>query len=95
MSNSAALSCPQCQIGYLQPTETTYSGVHHGMLISVPNMPSLTCDICEHREFDDAAVVQIEALVGQLGLPTEVARQSAKRTPLESEAPAVPRRLKP
>jgi YgiT-type zinc finger domain-containing protein len=95
MTNSAALTCPQCQIGLLQPTETTYSGVHHGMLISVPNMPSWTCDICEHHEFDEAALIQIEALVGQLSLPTEVAQRSAKRAPIESEMPAAPRRLKP
>ena len=95
MSNSAALSCPQCQIGNLQPTETTYTGVHHGMLISVPNMPSLTCDICQHHEFDEAALVQIEGLVGQLSLPTEVAQRSAKRAPIESEMPTAQRRLKP
>lgn len=91
MSNSAALSCPQCQIGLLQPTQTTYSGLHNGMVISVPNMPSWTCDICQHHEFDDSALNQIEALVGQLGLPTEVARRSAKRTPIENELPATQR----
>lgn len=94
MSNSAALSCPQCQIGFLQPTETTYSGVHQGMLISMPNMPSWTCDICQHHEFDESVISQIEALVGQMKLPTEVARRSAKRTPIESEMPAA-QRLKP
>ncbi len=94
MANSAALICPQCQIGFLQPTVTTYSGVHHGMLISVPNMPSWTCDICQHHEFEETTISQIEALVGQLRLPTEVARRSTTRTPLENEMPAA-QRLKP
>ena len=91
MSESAALSCPQCQIGLLQSTETTYSGVHHGMFISMPNMPSWTCDICQYHEFDETALRQIEALVGQLSLPTEVAQRSTKRTPIENEIPATQR----
>lgn len=95
MIQSAAFTCPQCQIGVMQPTETTYSGIHHGMLISVPNMPSYTCDICEHREFEILALVQIEALVGQLSLPTEVARRSASRAHLETDIPTAPRRFKP
>jgi hypothetical protein len=95
MTNTAAVTCPHCQIGYLQPTETTYTGVHNGMMVSVPNMTSWTCDICEHHEFDEAALIQIEALVGQSSLPTEVARRSSKRAPIESEMPATPRRLKP
>lgn len=94
MSDSAALSCPHCQIGYLQPDQTTYSGVHHGMVISMPNMPSWTCDICQHHEFDETAIGQLEALVGQLSLPTEVAQRSAKRTPVENDVPAA-QRLKP
>jgi hypothetical protein len=92
---TTTLTCPQCQIGFLQPTETTYSGIHRGMLISVPNMPSYTCDVCEHHEFDVSALVQIEALVGQLSLPTEVARRSAKPTRIESDVPTAPRRFKP
>ena len=95
MTKSAAFTCPQCQIGFLQPTETTYSGVHHGMLISVPNMPSYTCDLCEHHEFDVSALIQIEALVGQLSLPTEVARHSAKPSRIENDVPTAQRRLKP
>jgi C4-type Zn-finger protein len=95
MHHPAALTCPQCQIGVLQPTATTYSGIHHGMLISVPNMPSYMCDICEYHEFEVSALIQIEALVGQLSLPTEVARRSANRTHIESDIPTAPRRFKP
>lgn len=78
MSDTAAPSCPRCQIGHLQSTKATYSYVHNGLFVSVPNMPAWKCDICQYQEFDYDAMIRIEVLVGQLSLPTDSPRPAAK-----------------
>lgn len=86
MSDHAALSCPRCQIGVLQPTLATYCGIYHGMVISVPNMPSWTCDICNYREYEPSAQAQVSVLLGQLEMASAAARTPTKKTSLEADA---------
>lgn len=78
--------CPRCFVGHLKADHATYAGVIQGMLLSVPNMPAWTCDVCQHHEFDEAALIQIEALVGQTSLQDESNRPSAKRPPMDNDS---------
>lgn len=64
MSDHFAYSCPYCQIGYCQPGQATYVRMHNGMLVSMPDMPVWTCDICGYQEFDQEAVSNLDTLLG-------------------------------
>ena len=76
MSDHAAILCPQCQIGHLQPGKQTYVRVDGSMVISVPNMPAVTCDVCGYHEFEEHALIEVEALVSDAKRPI-----SARTTP--------------
>jgi YgiT-type zinc finger domain-containing protein len=91
------VACPRCQIGNLQAETGTYSGIHNGMLLSVPNMPVWKCDLCEYQEFDYDALTNIEALAGRFGMPDDPVRPTSKRTPLDSDSldQNLPSRIKP
>lgn len=96
MATTAAPSCPRCLIGHLETRKSTYSCVHQGVYLSIPNMLSWTCDICQYQEFDYDAITQVEALVGQLGLPADLDRRKAKLAPLDNEVfDQRPPRVKP
>jgi YgiT-type zinc finger domain-containing protein len=65
MSDQTTSICPQCQIGHLQSGKQTYVRVHNGLLISLPDMPGYTCDVCGYQSFDPAAIAHVEVLIGQ------------------------------
>lgn len=73
-------SCPYCQIGYCQPGQATYVRLHAGMLISVPDVPVWTCDICGYQEFDREAVINLDTLLGV----SDVAPDTQRPRPSES-----------
>ncbi len=90
-------ACPRCQIGNLHAHKATYTLVHHGMLLSVPDMTAWQCDICGYTEFDYDTLTEIEALTGRLGIPEDPVRPASKLPTVESD-PAetkLPHRLKP
>ncbi len=96
MSTTATPSCPRCLIGHLEARKATYSCVQQGVFLSVPNVPSWLCDICQYQEFDFDALAQIEALVGQLGIAADFDQQKAKLPPVDNEVvDKRPPRLKP
>ena len=97
MVTTVTPSCPRCLIGQLDMNKTTYSCVHQGVFLSIPNMISWTCDICQYQEFDYDAITQVEALVGQLGLPADLDRRKAKLTQFDENEilDKHPSRLKP
>lgn len=87
MSKKDALpACPRCQIGFLRVGKATYSGIHHAMLVSVPNMPSHKCDVCGYVEFEESALAQIGVLVGQMSVTPETVRPMTKLTAVETDA---------
>lgn len=91
MSDQFAYSCPYCQIGYCQPGQMTYVRLHEGMLISAPDTPVWTCDICGYQEFDHDAVANLDAL-----LRTADSSPDSQRSKLpESLDSTTIRRLKP
>ena len=42
----------------------TYVRVVDGMVMSIPDTPAYTCDVCGYHEFDQTSVAQVDALVG-------------------------------
>lgn len=95
MADLTGYPCPQCQIGYYQPGKKTYLRLHHGMLISVPEMPVWTCDICQYEEFDRDAVLQLETLLGSAESTPDTQRSNTKVQPVELAEPPPVRRVKP
>lgn len=87
MSGSAMYLCPQCQIGHLQPDTQTYVRVVNGMVISVPGMAAVTCDVCGYHEFEQDALTMIEALVGQAGTSAAPERPAPARLTPDSKTP--------
>jgi YgiT-type zinc finger domain-containing protein len=61
--------CPNCHMGHMDLRLTTYVQQYGNTLISVPNTPAWICDVCHARQFDDASIQRIEALIGQAGPP--------------------------
>jgi YgiT-type zinc finger domain-containing protein len=61
--------CPNCHMGHMDLRLTTYVQQYGGTLISVPNTPAWICDVCHARQFDDASIRWIEAMIGQAGPP--------------------------
>jgi hypothetical protein len=94
MADLNAYPCPCCQIGYYQPGKQTYLRMHHGMLISVPDMLVWVCDICQHEEFDHDAVLQLEALLGSPETGSDGQRSNAKVQAMDMPEPPPARRVK-
>lgn len=84
MSGEVAILCPQCQIGHLQRGQKTYVRVIAGMVISVPGMPALTCDVCGYEEFERNALFEVDALVEQPRRSANASRATTKTTPTET-----------
>jgi hypothetical protein len=78
MSDHNALTCTQCLIGVMKSENVTYSGVMEGVFVSVPNINALTCDVCGFREYPPHALLPLEALFGELPLPMDDERPTAK-----------------
>jgi YgiT-type zinc finger domain-containing protein len=94
MPDKTSPSCPRCQMGYLQPVLSTYTRVHNHMLLSVPDVPAWKCDICQYLEYDDTALIEIEALVGQPELPPENSRPASKPAIFDADVGSATPRLK-
>jgi len=87
-------------MGYLQPAVETYVAVYEGTLLSAPTMHGWKCDICQYIEFNEDALVRLDALIGGLDASAEFSRTGARPTPLESDAATKPdgkpaQRIKP
>lgn len=65
MNDQPFFVCPQCQIGHLTEANRTYVLVHRGMIVSVPDVPALTCDVCGLQEFEPETIIRLEALLRQ------------------------------
>ena len=84
MSDSSVYPCPECQIGQLQPKPMPYVRVIHGMFVSVPEMPTYTCDVCGYQEFGHEALLVLETLVGRVGAESQAHRSPARVAPFET-----------
>jgi YgiT-type zinc finger domain-containing protein len=57
-------SCPECQVGALQPGAVSYFAVVEGMLVTVPNFPAWICDVCRYCEYDEDALEDLRIILG-------------------------------
>jgi hypothetical protein len=86
MQERDTMTCPQCFVGKLQPRQSAFTGVLDGVFLSVPDMQAHICDVCGYREFAESALIQLEALLGELPPPGASARAENKRVEPEQEA---------
>jgi hypothetical protein len=95
MSDLSVYYCPNCQIGLCQPGKTTYLRLHEGLLVSVPDMPMWTCDICQYQEFDPDMITRLETLLGSQESASEAQRNTLKVPPKDAPEVTTARRIKP
>ncbi len=55
--------CPECHTGYFQRDFVTYFTWLAEALITVPDFPAWVCDVCGRREYDGAAIAQLNILL--------------------------------
>ncbi len=56
------------------------------MVISLPNVNIAECDVCGFEEIDQAALRQLDALVGEFGASPSENRPAAKLPPVDPES---------
>ena len=95
MSDLSVYSCPNCQIGLCQPGNMTYVCLHEGLLVSVPDMPVWTCDICQYQEFDPDIIARLETLLGNQESTSETQRNTRKLPSIDTAEAITARRIKP
>ena len=77
--------CPHCQIGTLQPRTVVFAHWFEGQFITIPDFPAWVCDFCGEREYDSAALDQLELM---LGPEADLRREASLRARTESRKPS-------
>ena len=78
--------CPSCQMGTLRLRPVTFAHWFEGQFITIPRFPAWVCDICGKREYDEAALEQLELI---LGPEADLRREAAQRARRTQNAPPV------
>jgi len=74
--------CPHCQTGTLHLRRVVFAGWHGGQFITIPNFPGWVCDVCGEREYDRAALEQVQNVLGaEQDLRRETGRRARRRAP--------------
>jgi YgiT-type zinc finger domain-containing protein len=72
--------CPHCQLGSLHAKRIVFAHWFEGQFITIPNFPAWVCDICGWREYDAAALEQLETVLGpEADLRREAQRAARQR----------------
>ncbi|MCA9907116.1 MAG: hypothetical protein KC519_00605 [Anaerolineae bacterium] len=95
MTDKTTYACPRCQIGHLHRSRAAFVTLYRGMPLSIPNMDSWTCDICQYQEFDYDALNHLEQITGQLTAAPEDGRAAARSAAHENTEINSQQRLKP
>ena len=72
--------CPTCQMGTLRFKPVTFAHWFEGQFITIPGFPAWVCDACGAREYDAAALEQLELILGPEADFRREAAQRARRT---------------
>jgi|SRR5579859_3930719 len=81
------LVCPECHIGRLSPTRTTYVHQYGETMISIPNIPAWRCDVCHACQYDDQPIGWLETIIiGQSNLPPNRYQPTVPRVPRRADA---------
>jgi hypothetical protein len=60
-----------------------YVRIINGLFVSVPDMPTHTCDVCGYQEFGTEALLVLESLVSHPGADNHAPRSTPRVTPVE------------
>jgi YgiT-type zinc finger domain-containing protein len=63
MESPPSYTCPECLVGILRPRKSSYFTMEEGHLITVPDFPAWVCDVCGRREYDTAALAELNAML--------------------------------
>lgn len=72
------LPCPECRSGVMHLRYITYFTWLSGELVTVPNFPAWTCDVCGRREYDSRAVSWLNTMLNPAAGKRPVARRRAR-----------------
>jgi len=81
--------CPRCQMGTLQPRTVVFAHWFEGQFITIPDFPGWVCDFCGEREYDAAAIEQLETI---LGPEADLRREASLRARAGSAKPGLSHR---
>lgn len=56
-------TCPECRVGALREASAFYCAWVDNRFITIPDFPAWTCDVCGRREYDQAALQDLKALL--------------------------------
>jgi YgiT-type zinc finger domain-containing protein len=76
-------------MGTLRLRPVTFAHWFEGQFITIPRFPAWVCDICGKREYDVAALEQLELILGPEADLRREAAQRARRT--QNTPPVKPR----
>ena len=86
------LKCELCHIGTLHVHHTTYTTWVNTQLITLPNVLTLTCDVCGEANYDAKTVKEIDALLGKRHLhASEADRPTTSRNSVFISMPTTTR----
>jgi YgiT-type zinc finger domain-containing protein len=63
MSKRPSYPCPECQVGALRPRAVSFFSMYAGQPVTVPDFPAWVCDVCGRREYDSAALAELQAML--------------------------------
>jgi YgiT-type zinc finger domain-containing protein len=93
LPQEATYPCPECQVGTLRAAGVAYLTRLRGQLVTVPDFPAWVCDVCGRREYDEAAIAELRAMLESGSPPRRrIGRQLRRPTPSRSRPTADPRR---
>ena len=72
-------------MGTMQPRAVPFAHWFEGQFITIPSFPAWVCDICGERQYDSAALEQLELI---LGPEADLRRETAHRAPRGTASPA-------
>ena len=85
--------CPECQVGALRQANVSYLTRIQGRLVMVPDFPAWVCDVCGRREYDEAALTELRAMLeGGTPMRRRPKRQRPVPPATSPRPPADPRR---
>ena len=62
--NSDDSFCPVCHLGRLRERTITYTQIHEGQFVVIPNVAALVCDVCGEKLFDKVVLRRLNGLLG-------------------------------
>jgi YgiT-type zinc finger domain-containing protein len=72
------IPCPECRSGVMHLRYITYFTWLSGQLVTVPNFPAWTCDVCGRREYDSRAISWLNTMLNPLAGKRPVSRRRSR-----------------